>query len=46
VSDGNSGFSVRQPFNIVNGNIGISFGRHQLSFFAKNLLDKRLNSGD
>jgi outer membrane receptor protein involved in Fe transport len=46
VSDGDRGFYVRQPFNIVNGNIGISFGRQQLSLYAKNVLDKRLNFGD
>jgi len=46
VPDGLGGFYIRQPFNIVNGNIGISFGRQQLSLYGKNLLDKRLNYGD
>jgi len=46
VSDGDRGFYVRQPFNLVDGNIGISFGQQQLSVFGKNLLDKRLNFGD
>ena len=46
VSDGDRGFYQRQPFNIFNGNIGISFGRSQLLLYGKNLLDKHLNFGD
>lgn len=46
VSDGMGGFYDRQPFNIVNGNIGISFGSSQILIYAKNLFDKRLNYGD
>jgi outer membrane receptor protein involved in Fe transport len=46
VSNGQRGFYVRQPFNIVNGNIGVSFGHSQLLLYGKNLLDKRLNFGD
>ena len=46
VADGDRGFYQRQPFNIFNGNIGISFGRSQLLLYGKNLLDKRLNFGD
>jgi len=46
VSDGQGGAYDRQPFNIVNGNIGISFGASQVMLFTKNLLDKRLNFGD
>jgi iron complex outermembrane receptor protein len=46
VADGLGGFLNRQPFNIVNANIGISFGRSQLMLEGKNLLDKRLNFGD
>ena len=44
--DGSGGFLDRQPFNLVNGNIGISFGRSQLLIYGKNLLDRRLNFGD
>jgi outer membrane receptor protein involved in Fe transport len=46
VSNGRRGFYERQPFNMVNGNIGLSFGRSQLMIYGKNLLDKRLNFGD
>jgi len=46
VSNGQRGFYERQPFNILNGNVGISFGRSQLLVYGKNLLDKRLNFGD
>jgi hypothetical protein len=46
VSDGLGGSYTRQPFNIVNGNIGVSFGSSQLMLFVKNALDKRLNYGD
>lgn len=46
VADGTGGFLERQPFNILNGNIGINFGRSQLLLYGKNLLDKRLNFGD
>jgi len=46
VSDGIDGFYDRQPFNIVNGNIGISFGPSQVLIYTKNLFDKRLNFGD
>lgn len=46
VSDGDSGFYTRKPINMVNGNIGVSFGSSQLMFYVKNLLDKRLNFGN
>jgi iron complex outermembrane recepter protein len=46
VSNNVGGYYLRQPFNIVNGNVGISFGRHQVLLYGKNLLDKRLNFGD
>ncbi|WP_198924694.1 TonB-dependent receptor [Nitrospirillum viridazoti] len=46
VPTGSGGFVVRQAFNMVNGNIGVSFGQSQVLFFVKNLLDKRLNFGD
>ncbi len=46
VSDGQRGFWERQSFNMVNGNIGVSFGHSQLLLYGKNLLDKRLNFGD
>lgn len=46
VPDGGSGFLERQPFKLVNANIGISFGRSQLLVYGKNLLDRRLNFGD
>jgi iron complex outermembrane recepter protein len=46
VSNGQRGFYERQPFNMVNGNIGLSFGRSQLMLYGKNLLDKRLSFGD
>lgn len=46
VSDGNSGFYTRQPINMVNANIGMSYGRSQVMLFVKNLFDKRLNFGN
>ena len=46
VSDGDSGFYTRQPINMVNGNIGLSFGNSQVMVFVKNLFDKRLNFGN
>jgi len=46
VANGGGAFLTRQPFNIVNGNVGVRFGRSQLMLFGKNLLDKRLNYGD
>jgi hypothetical protein len=46
VSNGQRGFYERQPFNMVDGNIGLSFGRSQVMVYGKNLLDKRLNFGD
>jgi outer membrane receptor protein involved in Fe transport len=46
VPDGSGGFYRRQPFNILNGNIGVKFGRSQILVYGKNLLDKRLNFGD
>lgn len=36
----------RQPFNMVNANVGLKFGNSQIMVFGKNLLDKRLNMGD
>lgn len=46
VPDGSGGFIQRQPLDLVNGNIGINFGRSQLLIYGKNLLDRRLNFGD
>ncbi len=46
IASGEGGFVGRQPFNIVNGNIGVRFGRSELMLYGKNLLDKRLNFGD
>ncbi|ASG22294.1 TonB-dependent receptor [Nitrospirillum viridazoti] len=46
VPTGRGGFVVRQAFNMVNGNIGVSFGQSQVLFYVKNLLDERLNFGD
>ncbi|WDF74428.1 TonB-dependent receptor [Novosphingobium sp. KACC 22771] len=46
VSNGAGGFYTRQPISMVNGNMGLSFGRSQVMIFVKNLLDKRLNYGD
>jgi outer membrane receptor protein involved in Fe transport len=46
VSDGAGGFYDRQPLDILNGNIGVRFGRSQILLYGKNLLDKRLNLGD
>lgn len=46
VANGGGNFLTRQPFNILNGNIGVRFGRSQLLLYGKNLLDKRLNYGD
>ncbi|BAV64459.1 TonB-dependent receptor [Sphingobium cloacae] len=46
VANSAGGFLNRQAFNIVNGNIGITFGRSKLMIYGKNLLDKRLNYGD
>jgi len=46
VSDGQGGAYTRQPFNIVNANVGANFGATQVLLFVKNALDKRLNFGD
>jgi outer membrane receptor protein involved in Fe transport len=46
VADGMGGFYTRHAIDMVNGNIGLSFGRSQVMVFAKNLLDKRLTYGD
>jgi len=46
VANSEGGFLKRQAFNIVNGNIGVSFGRSKLMIYGKNILDKRLNYGD
>jgi outer membrane receptor protein involved in Fe transport len=46
ISNGRGGFIQRQPFNLVNGNVGVSFGRSQVLLYGKNLFDKRLNFGD
>lgn len=46
VSDGDSGFYTRAPINLVNGNMGLSFGNSQVMVFVKNLFDKRLNFGN
>ncbi len=44
--DGQGGFVNRQPFNMVNGNVGVRFGETEIRLYARNLLDKRLNYGD
>ncbi len=46
VSNGDYGFYSRQPFNMVNANTGVNFGRQQVMLYGKSLLDKRLNYGD
>jgi len=46
VANSAGGFLTRQPFNIVNATLGVSFGKSQLLVYGKNLLDKRLNMGD
>ncbi|MEJ2458850.1 MAG: TonB-dependent receptor, partial [Novosphingobium sp.] len=46
VSDGSTGYNTRPAINMVNGNVGLSFGRSQIMVYVKNLLDKRLNYGD
>ncbi|MEA3538244.1 MAG: TonB-dependent receptor [Pseudomonadota bacterium] len=46
VADGTAVFFTRQPINLVNGNVGVKFGRSQVMIFAKNLFDKRLTYGD
>ncbi|ASG22319.1 TonB-dependent receptor [Nitrospirillum viridazoti] len=43
---GADGFLRRQPFNIVNGNIGVRFGGSTLSVYGKNLLNEHLNYGN
>ncbi len=44
--DGEGGFLTRQPFNMVNGNVGVRFGDTEIRLYARNILDKRLNYGD
>ena len=46
ITDGRGGFLRRQPFDMVNADIGLRFGNSQIMLFGKNLLDKRLNLGD
>ncbi len=46
LADGRGGFIERQPFNLVNGNIGIRFRAVAACSTGKNPLDKRLNFGD
>jgi len=46
VVNSEGGFFTRQPFNIVNGNIGLSFGNSEFLIYGKNLLNKHLNYGD
>ncbi|WP_417613419.1 TonB-dependent receptor domain-containing protein [Parasphingorhabdus sp.] len=46
VANNEGGFLTRQPFNIVNANIGLGFDNSELLIYGKNLLDKRLNFGD
>ena len=46
VADGQGNFVTRQPFNLVNGNIGVRFGETEIRAYVRNLLDKRLNYGD
>jgi outer membrane receptor protein involved in Fe transport len=44
--DGAGGFVTRQPFNMVNGNVGVRFGQTETRLYVRNLFDKRLNYGD
>jgi iron complex outermembrane recepter protein len=46
VSDGVGGAYRREPFNIVNANLGVNLGTTQVLLFVKNAFDKRLNFGD
>ncbi|MWV27557.1 TonB-dependent receptor domain-containing protein [Aurantiacibacter rhizosphaerae] len=46
VADNVGGFLTRQPFNLLNANIGLGFDRAEVLIYGKNLLDKRLNFGD
>jgi len=46
VANSAGGFLRRQPFNFVNGNVGLRFGKSELLVYGKNLLDKHLNLGD
>lgn len=46
IPTGLGGFVVRQPFDMVNANFGLSWGQSQVMLYGKNLLDKRLNFGD
>jgi outer membrane receptor protein involved in Fe transport len=46
VSDGAGGFYTRQPIELANANMGVSFGRSQVLIYVKNIFDKRLNFGD
>lgn len=46
VATNDGGFLTREPFNIVNANIGLGFGKSELLIYGKNLLNKHLNFGD
>lgn len=46
VVNNKGGFLTRSSFNMLNGNIGLSFGNSELLLYGKNLLSKRLNYGD
>ena len=46
VANSAGGFLWRQPFNFVNGNIGVRFGNSEILLYGKNLLDERYNLGD
>jgi len=46
ITNGSGGFLSRQPFNMVNANVGMRFGQSQLMVYGKNLLNKHLNLGD
>lgn len=43
---GGYGFLTRQPFNILNGNVGLRFESSSVSIYGKNLLNEHLNYGD
>ncbi len=46
IANSDGSFTTRKSLNMVNGNIGVSFGNSELLLYGKNLLNKRLNYGD
>jgi len=46
VANSTGGFLTRQPFNFLNGNLGLRFGKSEIRLYGKNLLDKHYNLGD